>query len=40
MRDFTDKIDDDCRARFGHSNWGFLDTYTKEDLDKAELENN
>ena len=42
MRDFTDKIDDDCRARFGHSNWGFLDTYTKEDLDKAEhvIENN
>ena len=31
-RDMTDVTDDYCRENYGHSNWGYLDTYTKEDL--------
>ena len=35
-------IDDYCRENYGHSNWGYLDTYTKEELKKADhtIENN
>ena len=36
MRDLSDHIDDYCRKANGHSNWGYLDTYTKEDLASAE----
>ena len=35
-RDLSDHIDDYCRDTYGHSNWGYIDTYTKEDLSSAE----
>ena len=42
MRDHSENIDDYCRDNYGHSNWGYLDTYTKEELKKADhdIENN
>ena len=41
-RDHSENIDDYCRDNYGHTNWGYLDTYTKEELKKAEhdIENN
>ena len=41
-RDHSEYIDDYCRDKYGHSNWGYLDTYTKEELKKADhdIENN
>jgi len=36
MRDHSEYIDDYCRDNYGHSNWGYLDTYTKEELKKAD----
>ena len=35
-RFLSDHIDDYCREKYGHSNWGYLDTYSKEDLASAE----
>ena len=35
MKDSSDYIDDYCRNNYGHSNWGYLDTYTKKDLASA-----
>ena len=32
MRDHSEYIDDYCYARYGHFNWGYVDTYTKEKL--------
>ena len=42
MKDNSEYIDGYCRAKYGHSNWGYLDTYTKEELEKAkhDIENN
>ena len=31
-RDLSDVIDDYCVGKYGHSNWGYLNSYTKEDL--------
>ena len=31
-RDHSEHIDDYCRDSYGHSNWGYLDTYSKEEL--------
>ena len=41
-RDHSEYIDDYCRDTYGHTNWGYLDTYTKEELKKADhdIENN
>ena len=40
--DHSEYIDDYCRDNYGHTNWGYLDTYTKEELAKADhdIENN
>ena len=40
--DHSEYIDDYCRDNYGHTNWGYLDTYTKEELTKADhdIENN
>jgi len=40
--DHSEYIDDYCRDNYGHTNWGYLDTYTKEELKKADhdIENN
>lgn len=35
-RFLSDHIDDYCREKYGHSNWGYSDTYSKEDLAGAE----
>jgi hypothetical protein len=42
MTDHSEYIDDYCRATYGHTNWGYLDTYTKEDLKSGghDIENN
>ena len=32
MQDESEIRDDYCRERFGHSNWGYLSTYTKKEL--------
>ena len=31
-RDHSEYLDDYCYSKYGHFNWGYLDTYTKEDL--------
>jgi len=42
VRDHSEYIDDYCRDKYGHTNWGYLDTYTKEELKNAknDIENN
>jgi len=32
--DTSEQIDDYCREKYGHSNWGYLSTYKKEELKK------
>ena len=41
-RDHSEYIDDYCRDLYGHSNWGYLDTYSKEELKAKDhdIENN
>ena len=29
--DHSEYIDDYCRDNYGHTNWGYLDTYTKKN---------
>ena len=36
-RDHSEYIDDYCRDLYGHSNWGYLDTYSKEELKAKEV---
>ncbi len=36
MQDKTEKIDDYCRERFGHTNWGYLSTYENHELEQAQ----
>ncbi len=31
-KDLSEITDDYCRDNYGHSNWGYLDTYSDEDL--------
>ena len=31
-RDLTEITDDYCRDNYGHTNWGYKHTYTKEEL--------
>ena len=42
VSDHTEKLDEYCQENYGHTNWGYLDTYTKEELQNAEhdIENN
>ena len=35
-RDQSEYIDEYCKNNYGHTNRGYLDTYTKEELKKAE----
>ena len=41
-RDHSENIDHYCRDSYGHSNWGYLDTYSKEELkaNDHDIENN
>lgn len=32
MNDLSENIDDYCRKIYGHSNWGYVDTYTEKEL--------
>ena len=40
--DHTEKLDEYCQEQYGHTNWGYLDTYTKEELKNSnhDTENN
>ena len=40
--DHTEKLDEYCEENYGHTNWGYLDTYKKEELQNADhdIENN
>ena len=31
-RDKSEYIDEYCKNNYGHTNWGYLDTYTKEEI--------
>ena len=33
-RDLSEITDDYCRENYGHSNWGYLDHYTKHEPEK------
>ena len=35
-RDQSEYIDEYCRDNYGHTNWGYLDTYTQEELKKPD----
>tara|TARA_R110000850_G_scaffold90362_1_gene192652 strand:- start:195 stop:437 length:243 start_codon:yes stop_codon:yes gene_type:complete len=35
-RFLSDHIDEYCREKYSHSNWGYLNGYSKEDLSRAE----
>ena len=32
-KDLSEYIDDYCEANYGHRNWAYLDTLTKEELE-------
>ena len=32
MRDISEKIDEYCLDTYGHTNWGYLSTYNKDEL--------
>ena len=34
-RDHSEYIDDYCYATYGHFNWGYVGTYSKEELKNA-----
>ena len=34
-RDVSEYIDDYCYATYGHFNWGYVGTYSKEELKNA-----
>ena len=36
MQDISEKIDDYCRERFGHTNWGYLSSYEEHELEHAQ----
>lgn len=42
MRDKSELIDEQCEEYFRHTNWGYLDTYTKKELESNDhdLEDN
>ena len=35
-RDHSENIDDYCREKFGHTNWGYLSTYEDHELEHAQ----
>ena len=38
-RDLSEITDDYCKDNYGHTNWGYLDTYSdKELLDKSKYD--
>ena len=34
MRDVSEKIDEMCLELYGHTNWGYLDTFSKKELEE------
>ena len=32
MKDISEKIDEYCLDNYGHTNWGYLSTYSKQEL--------
>ena len=41
-QDQSEKIDDYCNDMYGHTNWGYIDTYSKDELNAKDhdIENN
>ncbi len=37
-QDLSEKIDEYCLENYGHTNWGYLSTYTKKELNEADHE--
>ena len=35
IRDFSEKIDEYCLENYGHTNWGYKNTYTKKELNNS-----
>mgnify|MGYP003643658673 CR=1 FL=1 len=33
MQDVSEKIDEYCQEEYGHTNWGYLETYTQKQLE-------
>jgi hypothetical protein len=31
--DVSEKIDEYCQEKYGHTNWGYLETYSQEKID-------
>ena len=40
--DISEKIDEYCQENYGHTNWGYLETYSQEKIDSEpyDLEGN
>ena len=36
-RDATEYLDEYCRNNWGHTNWGYTSTYSKEELDDTKI---
>jgi hypothetical protein len=34
--DSSERIDDYCREKYGHTNWGYLSTYEDHELEHAQ----
>ena len=35
-QDSSERIDNYCREKFGHTNWGYLSTYEDHELEHAQ----
>lgn len=40
MRDITEHIDQYCEEEYGHTNWAFADTLTKDELKDPNIAEN
>jgi len=32
-QDLSEKIDEQCQEEYGHTNWGYLETYSQKELE-------
>jgi len=40
MRDLTERIDELCEDKYGHTNWAFTSTLTEEELNDPNIAEN
>lgn len=38
MRDMSEHLDEYCYEKYGHTNWGYKDTYSKEELQNKDYD--